>query len=114
MTANCIHAVPTQQCSSCRICDHGLAFARCARCQAALAAKPNPAPLPPEIFEHHEIFFVPAENSWYYRAPEPAGSTSRESYRSAFQARRAVVAALAAPPRVPTPAGGKARKARKR
>ena len=95
MTSECIHGVPTQQCAACRTCAHGLMASRCGRCRAALAKKPAPSAQPPEQYEHHEIFFVQTENSWYYRAPD--GGVSPESYRSAFQARRAVNAVLAAP-----------------
>jgi hypothetical protein len=104
MTPECIHGVPTQQCAACRTCAHGLMASRCGRCRAALAKKPAPIAQPSEQYEHYEIFFVPAENSWYYRAPDD-GSVSPESYRSAFQARRAVHEALNAPEGVPVGAG---------
>ena len=94
MTLECIHGVPTQQCAACRTCEHGLMASRCGRCRAALAKKPAPGAQPSEQYEHYEIFFVPAENSWYYRAPDEDGTVSRESYRSAYQARRAVNDAL--------------------
>ena len=97
MTTECIHGVPTQQCAACRTCPHGLTTSRCGRCRAALAKKPAPLPQPSEQLGPFEIFFVPAENSWYYRGPDGAGIVSRESYRSAFQARRAVNAALTTP-----------------
>ena len=97
MTSECIHGVPTQQCAACRTCAHGLTASRCGRCRAALAKKPAPSAQPSEQYEHYEIFFVPSENSWYYRAPDTDGAVSPESYRSAFQARRAVNEALTAP-----------------
>jgi hypothetical protein len=97
MTTECIHGVPTQQCAACRTCLHGLTASRCSRCRAALAKKPAPSPQPSEQLGNYEIFFVPAENSWYYRTHDDGGTVSRESYRSAFQARRAVNSALAAP-----------------
>jgi hypothetical protein len=97
-SVECIHSVPTQQCASCRTCSHGLAASRCLRCREATAKKPSPGPQPSEQYEEYEIFFVPAQNSWYYRGPDAEGTVSSESYRSAFQARRAVIAALAAPP----------------
>ena len=97
MTSECIHGVPTQQCAACRTCAHGLMASRCGRCRAALAKKPAPGAQPSEQYERYEIFFVPAENSWYYRAPDDGGSVSAESYRSAFQARRAVNEALSSP-----------------
>lgn len=97
MTTECIHGVPTQQCAACRTCAHGLTASRCGRCRAALARKPAPTDQPSQQYERYEIFFVPSENSWYYRAPDDGGSVSNESYRSAFQARRAVTEMLTAP-----------------
>jgi hypothetical protein len=97
MTTECIHGVPTQQCAACRTCMHGLTTSRCGRCRAALTKNPSPSPQPSEQLGPYEIFFVPAENSWYYRGQDDGGMVSRESYRSAFQARRAVNAALATP-----------------
>jgi hypothetical protein len=114
MTNECIHGVPTQQCAACRTCTHGLTASRCTRCRAALAKKPAPSAQPSERHEQYEIFFVPAENSWYYRAPDDGGTVSRESYRSAFQARRAVNAAIATPAEASVTTGAtKARKKRK-
>jgi hypothetical protein len=112
MTTECIHGVPTQQCAACRTCQHGLTASRCGRCRAALAKKPAPSPQPSEQHGQYEIFFVPAENSWYYRRQDD-GTLSRESYRSAFQARRAVNSALAAPAEVSVTVGApRARKKR--
>ena len=91
----CIHGVPASQCASCHSCEHGLMASRCTRCRASALKAPKPGMQPPEEHEGYQIFFVPAENSWYYQAPEAA--VSRLSYRSAFQARRAVMAAIAAP-----------------
>jgi hypothetical protein len=114
MTTECIHGVPTQQCAACRTCMHGLTASRCGRCRAALAKKPAPSAQPSERHGQYEIFFVPAENSWYYRSQDNGGIVSRESYRSAFQARRAVNAALATPIAASvTVAAPKSRKKRK-
>jgi hypothetical protein len=93
-TTECIHSVPVQQCAACRTCPHKLAASRCTRCREALAKKPAPGPQPSEEYESYEIFFVPSENSWYYRGPADEPIVSRESYRSAFQARRGVDAAI--------------------
>lgn len=95
MTPGCIHGVPTQQCAACRDCSHGLAASHCRRCREAPRKAPVPAAQPAQRHEDYEIFFVPTENSWYYRAPDADGIPSRESYRSAFMARNAVNQVLA-------------------
>lgn len=57
----------------------------------------NDAPRPSEEHRGYEIFYVAGERSWYYRADADA-APSRRSFRSAFQARRALDAELDAPP----------------
>ena len=49
----------------------------------------NDAPLPPEEHRGYEISYVAGERSWYIRADADA-RRARDSYRSAFQARRAI------------------------
>jgi hypothetical protein len=44
----------------------------------------------------HEVYFVPAERSWYFR--ESPDVLPRASYRSAFLAKRAIDAAVDNPP----------------
>jgi hypothetical protein len=74
-----------------------MATSRCGRCNNAVAlraaAKRTPAAQPSEKHRGFEILFVPQERSWYYRT-EPDAPLSRESYRSAFQARLAIDAEL--------------------
>jgi hypothetical protein len=81
---------------------------RCGRCanpvSSRAAAKAVPADQPPIEHRGHEIFFVPADRSWYYRAPDQP--VSRESFASGFKARRAIDAALDNPA-PPAPAGKK-------
>lgn len=80
---------------------------RCSRCSDAVAVRAAAKVLPDEQseIEHrgHHIFFVPADRSWYYREGED-GSVSKLSYRSAFQARRAVDEAIDHPAPAPVPA----------
>jgi hypothetical protein len=97
MSPRCVHGFPTEHCAQCRVCPHGLATSRCGRCNNAVAqraaAKRPPPAQPAEEFRGFEIFFVPRERSWYYRADADAPPSS-ESYRSAFQARAAINAEL--------------------
>jgi hypothetical protein len=112
MSIECIHGVPTQQCAACRVCSHGLTTSRCRRCRDAQAKKPSPEAQPPEVYGDYEIFFVPSDNSWYVRGRGEDAGVFPASYRSAFQARRAVKAGLSAPVRAAAPAS--ARKKRKK
>jgi hypothetical protein len=101
MIADCIHGFQPEHCSACRTCPHGNITSHCARCLDPVAgradAKLTPAAEPSQKHRGHEIFFVPAERSWYYREG-PDGEPSRESYRSAFTAKRGLDAALDNPP----------------
>jgi hypothetical protein len=56
----------------------------------------NDAPRPSEEHRGHEILYVAGERSWYTRAVDAPRSIA--SYRSPFQARRAIDAMLDAPP----------------
>ena len=49
----------------------------------------NDAERPSEEHRGYEILYVAGQRSWHYRA-DPDGPLSQHSYRSAFQARRAV------------------------
>lgn len=49
----------------------------------------NDGPRPPEEHRGYQILYVAGERSWYFRADEDA-PRSQASYRSAFQARRAI------------------------
>lgn len=104
MIADCIHGVPAAQCASCRTCQHGFVASRCSRCRARVTKLPIPDRQPDQEFEGHEIYFVPAENSWYYRDAD--ANPSPRSYRSAFMARRAVIEASATPGGSKTADGG--------
>ena len=53
-------------------------------------------PRPSEQHRGHEVLYVAGERSWYTRAADSPRSTM--SYRSPFQARRAIDAMLDAPP----------------
>jgi hypothetical protein len=104
----CIHGFIPEHCAACRTCRHGLQTARCGRCSSTgrVTALPAEAPRPSETYAGFEIFFVPVERGWYHRAGD--GTTSVESYRSAFQARRAINLLLEA-----KPAGKSARSAKR-
>ena len=103
MTPECIHGFIPEHCAACRTCPHGIMTSRCGRCAAAASARQSAkviaAEQPPEQYQGHEIFFVPVERSWYYRTDD--GVRSRESYPSAFRARRAISEALTAGPEKP-------------
>ena len=112
MTSRCMHGFETQTCASCRRCLHGILESRCGTCAPRTAREAtiqlaNEAPRPPEAHRGYEISYVPRERSWYIRA-EGEESLSRESFGSAFRARRAIDAILDAPP-----AETRAKKARK-
>jgi hypothetical protein len=66
----------------------------------------NDAPRPSQEHRGHEILYIAGERSWYIRAgaDEPRSTLS---YRSAFQARRAIDSLLDAPEPV---ASGKKKK----
>jgi hypothetical protein len=95
----CIHSFNPEHCAACRTCRHGMQTSRCGRCSATTrpSALPAEAPRPSEKYEGFEIYFVPGERGWYHRATD--GTTSSESFRSAFQARRAINVLLATPPK---------------
>ena len=63
----------------------------------------NNAPQPAEEHRGYEITYVEGERSWYIRADGDA-PLSRNTYRSAFQARRAIDEILDRP--TPAAAGG--------
>ena len=93
MTPLCIHGFRTDECASCRTCPHGLTRGRCSRCEAADAAASRarlkvPENHPSQAYGDFEIFYDPAVSGWYYRAGD--AEHSRQSYRSAFLARKAV------------------------
>lgn len=95
MTSACKHGFPTDQCSSCRPCPHGLTAGGCGRCLTATAAASRrrvvPAPVEGTASHDHlgyEIFYVPEVSGWHFRGPDSAASL--ESYRSVFLARKAI------------------------
>jgi hypothetical protein len=67
----------------------------------------NDAERPSEEHRGYEILYVAGQRSWHFRA-DPEGPLSQHSYRSAFQARRAVDQLLDAPE--PVAAGKKAKR----
>lgn len=67
----------------------------------------NDAPRPSEEHRGYEILYVAGERSWYIKADADA-ARSQASFRSAFQARRAIDAIIDAPPA--TVASGKKKK----
>ena len=64
----------------------------------------NDAARPTEAHRGYEILYVAGERNWYIRADADA-PRSQNSYRSAFQARRAIDEILDRP--TPVAAGGK-------
>ena len=91
MTSPCIHGFLPQHCASCRTCEHGQTASACLRCRTTVASRKAAAP--PEVEPSHEhggyeIFFEPEASGWRYRSSDAA--PSRESYRSAFLAHKAV------------------------
>jgi hypothetical protein len=85
--------------SRCAICNP-----RTAREAALMLA--NDAPRPSEEHRGYSILYVAGERSWYIQADRDA-PRSQASYRSAFQARRAIDQLLDSPEPV---ASGKSRK----
>lgn len=67
----------------------------------------NDAPRPAEEHRGYEILYVAGERSWYIKADADA-PRSQSSYRSAFQARRAIDEILDR--QAPVGAGGKKKK----
>jgi hypothetical protein len=67
----------------------------------------NDGPRPSEEHRGHEILYVAGQRSWYIRADADA-PRSAESFRSAFQARRAIDSLLDTP--APVASGGKKKK----
>ena len=102
MTERCIHGFDAQHCASCRRCAHGLIESRCAECSAPTTARQaatmlaNDGPRPSEEHRGYGIEYAAGERSWYIRADADA-PRSTVSYRSAFQARRAIDQILDAP-----------------
>ena len=105
MTDRCIHGFETQTCASCRRCPHGLLESRCAVCSAPTTARQaavmlaNDAPRPSEEHRGYEILYAAGERSWYIR-PDADSARSSASFRSQFQARRAIDAILDTPPAI--------------
>ena len=64
----------------------------------------NDAPRPSEEHRGHEILYIAGERSWYIRADADAPLSSM-SYRSQFQARRAIDSLFDTP--VPVASGKK-------
>jgi hypothetical protein len=113
MTDRCIHGFNAQICASCRRCAHGLIDARCGVCnprtaREAMLMLANDAPRASEEHRGYEIQYVAGERSWYYRA-DAESAPSRLSFRSAFQARRAIDELLDAGPPKPKRATAKRR-----
>ena len=112
MTDRCIHGFEEQSCASCRRCPHGLIESRCAVCGAPKTAREatimlaNDAPRPSEQHRGYEILYAAGERSWYIKADADA-PRSQKSFRSQFQARRAIDEILDAPEPV---ASGKKKK----
>lgn len=111
MTYRCIHGFEAQTCASCRRCSHGLNESRCTTCSPKTAREAtlmlaNDAPRAAEEHRGRQIVYAAGERSWYIHADADA-PRSAASYRSAFQARRAIDAMLDAPEPV---ASGKKKK----
>jgi hypothetical protein len=49
---------------------------------------PSTAPQPSETHAGYELYYDPAVSGWQFRSPD--AEPSRESYRSAFLARKAI------------------------
>ena len=101
MTTVCIHGFEAQHCARCRTCLHGAIASRCATCRAAANKLVRLTEQPTAEYLGFEIYFVPVENSWYYRTSD--ADPSAISYRSAFQARRAVDALVSSAGEKPSP-----------
>ena len=113
MTDRCIHGFEEQHCAACRRCPHGIFESRCATCRPKTAREAtvmlaNNAPRPSEEHRGYEISYVENERSWYIRADADA-PLSRITYRSAFQARRAIDEILDRPAPVAVGGGKKKR-----
>jgi hypothetical protein len=113
MTDRCIHGFEAQSCASCRRCEHGMLDSRCGICNPRTAREAavmlaNDEPRPSEEHRGYEILYVAGERGWRIR-PDADATPSQQSFRSAFQARRAVDQLLDAPP---APATGKGKKKR--
>jgi hypothetical protein len=111
MTDRCIHGFDTQTCASCRRCAHGLLESRCSSCspktsREALLRLASEAARPTEGHRGYEISYVASERSWYIRA-DAEGPPSRNSFGSAFRARRAIDELLDHPAPVATGRGTK-------
>lgn len=95
MTDRCIHGFDAQHCAVCRRCSHGLLASRCAVCAPPRTAREasqllaSTGPQPSEEHRGYEVYFAPSERSWYFRA-DADGAPSKDSFGSAFQARRAI------------------------
>lgn len=106
MTDRCIHGFEPQNCASCRRCPHGILESRCGVCAPRTAREAtimlaNDGPRPSEEHRGYEILYVAGQRSWHIRADESA-PVSRDSYRSPFQARRAIDQIIDAPPPAPS------------
>jgi hypothetical protein len=102
MTDRCIHGFEPQNCATCRRCPHGILESRCGVCAPRTAREAsimlaNDEAKPSEEHRGYEILYAAGQRSWHYRADED-GPVSTASYRSAFQARRAVDQLLDATP----------------
>jgi hypothetical protein len=111
VTPQCIHGFPSEQCVSCRNCEHGHQFSSCSKCRTPIALRRVPEPTGDLTAHEHagfEIFFDPAVSGWRYRAAD--ATASRLSYRSAFLARKAVSERVAAGPEAEAVTARKRRK----
>lgn len=95
MTSACKHGFPIEHCASCRTCPHGLTTSGCGRCLTATAAASRRRVVSAPVegtasYDHQgfEIYYVPEVNGWHFRGPDD--TTSTESYRSVFLARKAI------------------------
>ena len=61
----------------------------------------NDGPRPSEEHRGYEILYVAGKRSWHIRSDADA-PVSRDSYRSPFQARRAIDQLMDAPPATPS------------
>ena len=101
MTERCMHGFEAQHCAACRQCPHGINESRCSTCSPRTAREAtimlaNDAPRSSEEHRGYEILYVAGERSWYIKADADA-PRSKASFRSAFQARRAIDEILDAP-----------------
>lgn len=101
MTDRCIHGFEPQTCASCRRCPHGIPESRCGACAPRTAREAtlmlaNDQPRPPEQHRGYDILYVAGQRSWFIR-PDADAPLSLASYRSSFQARRAIDGIIDAP-----------------